>query len=129
MRTHEKLARQIAMTRRAIQKRLRKMVSPTPTAFGQVSFASAANAGDHIERAQQEFLRWQAMRAYAVSASQARALDRAWENVQQGRYGVCQMCGEEIPLRRLKAVPVATFCVSCQEARELAQAAQKKRKR
>lgn len=46
-----------------------------------------------------------------------RAIDFAFNRLEQGRYGICAKCGEEIPLERLKAVPFAAFCVDCQEER------------
>jgi len=46
------------------------------------------------------------------------AVDRALEDLEAGRYGLCQECGEPIAKARLKAMPFATRCVSCQAALE-----------
>jgi DnaK suppressor protein len=46
-----------------------------------------------------------------------RAIDFAFNLIEQGRYGICAVCGEEIPLERLKALPFATYCVDCQQKR------------
>jgi hypothetical protein len=35
----------------------------------------------------------------------------------RGEYGLCQSCGKEIDIERLKAVPYATRCVPCKEAK------------
>jgi DnaK suppressor protein len=37
----------------------------------------------------------------------------ALEAIKQGRYGVCQNCGEEIPTARLEANAAALKCVRC----------------
>ena len=37
---------------------------------------------------------------------------------QAGDYGICHDCGEEIPEKRLRALPFATRCVPCQESVE-----------
>lgn len=42
------------------------------------------------------------------------ALDR----VQDGEYGICQECGEEIGAARLRAQPTATLCVHCKSLLE-----------
>jgi DnaK suppressor protein len=42
----------------------------------------------------------------------------ALESISNGDYGICQDCGNNIPERRLKAIPWARYCVPCQEARE-----------
>lgn len=33
----------------------------------------------------------------------------------QGRYGICELCGAEIDPARLKALPYATLCLRCQQ--------------
>lgn len=49
-----------------------------------------------------------------------RSIDLASNLLEQGRYGICAMCGEEIPLERLRAVPFATYCIDCQKERNRA---------
>jgi phage/conjugal plasmid C-4 type zinc finger TraR family protein len=38
----------------------------------------------------------------------------AAERMAQGGYGRCELCGREIGEERLKALPSATRCISCQ---------------
>ncbi len=40
---------------------------------------------------------------------------------EQGDYGNCFDCGEEIAEKRLRALPFAVRCKDCEEAREVAQ--------
>lgn len=44
-----------------------------------------------------------------------RQIDRALEKIEEGTYGVCDVSGEEIPIRRLEAIPYATMTVASQE--------------
>lgn len=37
------------------------------------------------------------------------ALDR----IEDGEYGECEMCGEDIGIARLRARPVTTYCIRC----------------
>ncbi len=37
----------------------------------------------------------------------------ALKRIDEGTYGVCLECGEDIDPRRLKALPNATRCISC----------------
>jgi DnaK suppressor protein len=37
---------------------------------------------------------------------------------QDGEYGLCQSCGREIPIERLRALPFALYCRECQERNE-----------
>lgn len=40
-------------------------------------------------------------------------LDEALERVEDGTFGACRVCGNEIGRARLEAVPVATQCIKC----------------
>lgn len=42
-------------------------------------------------------------------------VDKALRTIDEGTYGTCEECGEEIDDRRLNAVPWATHCLPCQE--------------
>jgi len=42
------------------------------------------------------------------------AIEDAVERIREGTYGVCEECGDEIGSGRLKAMPLAKLCVSCQ---------------
>ena len=41
-------------------------------------------------------------------------VERALERLNDGKYGLCEDCGEEIATERLKFRPEATRCVDCQ---------------
>ena len=43
---------------------------------------------------------------------------KALKSVDEGRYGICIDCGEEISEKRLKYNPNAERCIACQEAFE-----------
>ena len=50
-------------------------------------------------------------------SAQARAtvveIDRALQKIEDGTYGVCEQCGQEIPEPRLQALPSAALCGTC----------------
>jgi DnaK suppressor protein len=39
----------------------------------------------------------------------------ALKRLDEGKYGICAGCGNEINTERLKAIPYAALCVNCQE--------------
>lgn len=45
-------------------------------------------------------------------------IDKVLELMDNGEYGFCEECGEEIGVARLRARPVTTLCISCKEAQE-----------
>jgi DnaK suppressor protein len=51
-------------------------------------------------------------------ADELQALDAALARMAEGNYGICDDCGDEIPVERLRANPGATRCVRCQSVFE-----------
>jgi Prokaryotic dksA/traR C4-type zinc finger len=45
-------------------------------------------------------------------------LDETLDRFRLGLYGVCEECGAEISLERLRVVPFASRCIDCQRQRE-----------
>lgn len=45
-------------------------------------------------------------------------INHALQKIQDGGFGLCEICKKSIAKVRLKAVPYATLCLKCQEARE-----------
>jgi RNA polymerase-binding protein DksA len=41
-------------------------------------------------------------------------IQTARKRLEEGRYGICQKCGQPIPRERLRVRPYATLCVRCQ---------------
>ena len=49
--------------------------------------------------------------------SRLRLIDEALARVDNGTYGICADCGDEIGLQRLKVLPFAVRCVDCESRR------------
>jgi DnaK suppressor protein len=45
-------------------------------------------------------------------------IERAISRIESGIYGSCEVCEKSIPMTRLKAIPWATRCISCQSRME-----------
>lgn len=45
-------------------------------------------------------------------------IDEALRKLEEGTYGICNDCGQEISEKRLKALPFAIYCIECQQRRE-----------
>jgi len=52
-------------------------------------------------------------------------MNDAVARLEQGDYGNCFDCGEEIAEKRLRALPFAVRCKDCEEAREVAEQRQR----
>ena len=60
-------------------------------------------------------LQQQAMAKATLQKREAeiRALHAALKRLEEGEYGYCEDCGEDIPVKRLELAPTATRCVAC----------------
>ncbi|HEX5606623.1 MAG TPA: RNA polymerase-binding protein DksA [Candidatus Binatia bacterium] len=46
-------------------------------------------------------------------------IQEALQRLDDGEYGICEECGEEIGIGRLKARPVTTLCITCKSSQEI----------
>lgn len=56
-----------------------------------------------------------------MKAETLNKIDAALRRLEEGTYGDCFECGEEIAEARLRALPFAVRCKDCEEARETAE--------
>jgi DnaK suppressor protein len=56
-----------------------------------------------------------------MKAETLNKINEALARLEEGTYGRCFECGEEIAQPRLRALPFAVRCKDCEEAREMAQ--------
>lgn len=45
-------------------------------------------------------------------------IEKALKKIENGTYGICEVCGSEIDEKRLMARPEATLCIDCKRAQE-----------
>lgn len=48
-------------------------------------------------------------------------IQEALQRLDNGEYGICEECGAEIGIERLKARPVTTLCIECKSSQEIAE--------
>lgn len=53
-------------------------------------------------------------------------INEALERIEDGSYGVCDLCGEDISEKRLEARPVTTCCIECKKEEEESEKAKSK---
>ena len=45
-------------------------------------------------------------------------INQALDKIEQGIYGECESCGEQISVKRIQARPVAELCIDCKAEQE-----------
>ena len=73
------------------------------------------NAAEEFDRLQQQLNREVAIRNLDRESRLLKDVQAALGRLEEGTFGVCLRCEEEIPEKRLKALPWAAYCVACQE--------------
>lgn len=53
-----------------------------------------------------------------VESRELASIENALERMRGGDYGICEGCGQKIPMARLNALPYATCCIECQREME-----------
>ena len=46
-------------------------------------------------------------------------IEDALHRMQNGTYGQCEQCGQEIPLERMEAMPTASLCIKCKHEEDV----------
>ncbi|SNR76649.1 transcriptional regulator, TraR/DksA family [Humidesulfovibrio mexicanus] len=80
----------------------------------------ACNGLDENGRERVEDTAERALRQDWKHATDRRMMEllRLLGRMEEEDFGVCQECGEDIPLRRLEMVPTTTLCARCMERQE-----------
>jgi DnaK suppressor protein len=97
-----------------------KQVEISRNSQGLESIAIERSA-DSIEEAQYKSDRELAIAGLNRETTIRRSVALALLRIQDGRFGICTHCGNEVSRRRLEAVPWSPFCIRCQEAADLGQ--------
>ncbi len=71
--------------------------------------------GDDVDIAEVDTERELSFMLKNKGQDELRLIDEALDRIAEGDYGVCGECGEDIPKKRLEALPYSLHCVSCQE--------------
>ena len=73
---------------------------------------------DPADRATAESDRAFTLRIRARARRLLRKIQSALQRIDDGTYGICDACGEEIAITRLKARPVTRLCINCKAKQE-----------
>ena len=58
------------------------------------------------------------LRLHSRKSRLIKKIKDALKRIEDGSYGYCDICGEEISLKRLEARPVTSKCIACKEDQE-----------
>ena len=79
---------------------------------------SQENFADPLDRVSVESERIWTLRIRDRESFLINKIRQSLEDIETGEYGICEDCGEDISIERLKARPVTSFCIRCKTKRE-----------
>jgi DnaK suppressor protein len=102
---------EIQQFQRILQGLLGEMEQP----FQQRDEIAVDNAPDTIDRVQLASARDMAIRRIESNFTRIQSIRLALERIEDGSYGTCLRCENDISPKRLQAVPWTGYCIRCQE--------------
>ncbi|GAC1605770.1 MAG: RNA polymerase-binding protein DksA [Myxococcales bacterium] len=73
---------------------------------------------DEIDLASSEYTQSMVFRLRDREKFLLKKIDDALGRIEANTYGICEICEEEISVKRLEARPVTTMCIRCKEEQE-----------
>ena len=104
--------------RELLESRLEALVRSAGTQIGELT-GERENLPDAADIASEESSREFTLRMAERDRQAIAALRQALRRMDEGEYGDCVHCGEEISERRLMARPMSTHCIDCKTEVEM----------
>ena len=79
---------------------------------------STINEVDPVDQASVEADRNFKLRLRDRESRLIRKIKQSLERIEEGTFGICEVCGDDISVARLKARPVTTYCITCKTEME-----------
>ena len=116
-RRYEDLKRILQDRRREILSQVQGKIRDVRTEGSSSKLNEVFDAGESSEADIQEDIEFALIQMKAETLNK---INEALTRLEEGAYGNCFECGEEISEARLRALPFAVRCKDCEEAREVA---------
>ncbi|HEX3731437.1 MAG TPA: TraR/DksA C4-type zinc finger protein [Mycobacteriales bacterium] len=109
--------------RQSLQRRLAELRDEHQTAMAELltlqrDRQSDTAGDDQADTGTKTFEREQELTLAHGILERIEQVERAIARIDEGNYGQCERCGNQIPIARLEAFPSATLCVECKQRQE-----------
>jgi DnaK suppressor protein len=113
---HALLKEILLAKREALIQEIKQQLGQSVTEEQQRRLEAAMDSGD---QALVDLEREMGISLQEMRNRERQLIDDALDSLDEGTYGMCADCGDEISEKRLHALPFARLCVECQSKREL----------
>ncbi len=112
MRKMAKLDHDLEGHRTQLLEKRASILSGLGTRFDTMARMGRVAEDDQAQISHDEFV---SLRMNGLDYGQLRLVEEALDRLDAGDYGICQACEEPIAEKRLRALPWARYCVTCQD--------------
>jgi DnaK suppressor protein len=107
----------IPKIRQQLEQQLAELLIRANETVGDLSKEGEAFA-DPLDRAALDSGREHNLRFRERESRLIHKIKTALQKMDEGDFGICESCGEDIPLSRLMARPVTAYCIQCKTRME-----------
>jgi len=108
----------IARFKKLLQERRKAIVNMTETVREEGMGFDQAELPDEVDLASTEAGQSLKLRLRDRELVLLKKIDKTLQKIEDGEFGICERCGEEIGVKRLEARAVAEMCIRCKEELE-----------
>lgn len=102
--------------RKRLESRRAELISRRDETWDQqLAISESRDVGDAADDAVRERTLIELHGLTESESHELREIDAAFARIEDGTYGTCTSCGEEIEERRLLALPYTRLCANCAE--------------
>ena len=115
----QKIKQELEKEKTAIEEQLKKFAKKDEKLLGDwdtvfPKYNGGESGGAALEKAADEVEEYSTLLPIEYSLElRLKNIDLALEKIKKGEYGICEKCGKEIPIARLKVSPEARLCLKC----------------
>jgi len=110
--------RELAKYKNLLEESRRQLLQSARKTLEEETVLDTDDLPDEIDLASSEYAQSMVFRLRDREKFLLRKIDKALERIEDGSFGVCESCGEDISIKRLEARPVTTLCIRCKEEQE-----------
>ena len=104
--------RELNQIKKLLTQQLSELLNRADCSLNDVG-ASNENLSDVLDRAAKIAERNFSHRLCSREKLLIRKIERSLQDIENGDYGLCQHCEDDISVKRLKARPTARYCIDC----------------
>jgi len=105
--------------RQALNARLRDLVPGIRGLLSSLKESDHPEPMDEVDLTSNRYATELALHIQYRNRQQVIAIVEALHRIDEGEFGICEECGGDIAVERLKVQPTTTVCIDCKKEREI----------